>query len=76
MKIATLDEAKAHFSQLFIQALTGESVIITNGTQTLQLVPYTKKLPARKGAQLKETLNLSPDFNSPFPEEILKKFYT
>jgi prevent-host-death family protein len=69
-------DAKTRFSQLIIQALKGEEIIIArDGKPLVRLVPYTEEPEARKGGQFKGLLQMSDDFDAPLPDDLLKLFY-
>jgi prevent-host-death family protein len=74
--LVNIHEAKTHFSKFINQALKGEEIVIAkDGKPLIRLVPYTEETEVRKGGQFKGLIQISEDFDSPLPEEILKQFY-
>lgn len=76
MTYVNIHEAKTHFSKLINQALHGEEIIIARGGEPLiKLVPYVEEKRERKGGQFLGLIQISEDFDSPLPQDILNQFY-
>ena len=74
--LVNIHEAKTHFSKFIEQALKGDEVIIARDSKPLiRLVPYTEEPQTRRGGQFKGLIQISDDFDTPLPEEMLKHFY-
>ncbi len=74
MYAINIHEAKTRFSQLVDAASKGEEIIIAKaGKPTARLVPFVSKKIRRFGV-LKGKIKISPDFDAPLPEEVLKEF--
>lgn len=74
--IVNIHDAKTHFSKFIKQVLNGDEVIIArDGKPLVRLVPYTEEPQIRRGGQFKGLIQISDDFDSPLPEDILKQFY-
>jgi prevent-host-death family protein len=69
MQSMTLDEAKAHLSDLIEAAVAGEEVFIEkNGDLSVQLVPRVIKKRKRQFGSAKGLISMAPDFDEPLNE--------
>lgn len=67
-----MHQAKTNLSKLVASALAGEEVIITRaGKPVARLVPIRQR---RQGGLDRGRIWISPDFDDPLPEEILREF--
>ena len=74
-KPVNLYEAKTHLSELVERAARGEEVVIAKaGKPKARLVPLARPVKHRKPGDWKGRVVISPDFDAPFPEEILAGF--
>jgi prevent-host-death family protein len=74
--VKNLYEAKTELSSLVERAALGEEIIIAkNGKPMAKLVPIPKRKGKRKLGCWKGKIWISPDFDDPLPEELLKAFY-
>jgi prevent-host-death family protein len=78
MSAFNLYEAKTSLSQLVERAANGEEVIIAKaGKPMVKLVPVSKaKKPKRRkfGRNALGITYISPDFDEPLPDDLLKAF--
>ncbi|HDN79959.1 MAG: type II toxin-antitoxin system Phd/YefM family antitoxin [Chloroflexi bacterium] len=77
MVIVNVYEAKTHFSKLLLRVEAGEEIIIAKaGKPVARLIPFTQHPPKRKRVpgSAKGRIWVSPDFDAPLPEEVLKDF--
>ncbi len=73
--IVNLHEAKIHFSKLINRVMSGEEIIIAKtGTPVARLVPFQRNQTQREPGSAKGMIEISPDFDNPFPDEILNLF--
>jgi prevent-host-death family protein len=70
-----LPQLQADFAQLLRRVLSGEEVIISQaGTPIARIVPIAaQSLPRVPGLDRGKVI-ISPDFDAPLPEDILKDF--
>ena len=72
MKIVNVHAAKTNLSELIVQALAGEEIVIArNGTPVARLTPFDVPEPARKFGALAGRLKVGPSFFEPLPAEEL-----
>ena len=74
MTVVTVNmhKAKTELSKLVARALEGEEIILTRyGKPVVRLVPIRQP---RVPGGLKGKIWMSPDFDAPLPEEILREF--
>jgi prevent-host-death family protein len=72
MKIVNIHAAKTNLSELIVQALAGEEVVIArNGTPVARLTPFDVPEPARTFGALAGRLKVGPRFFEPLPAEEL-----
>jgi len=71
-----IHDAKTHLSS-FIARLNevGEIIISRAGEPVARLLPIKKKSGKRILGSAKGKIKISPDFDDPLPESILKLFY-
>lgn len=68
-------EAKTHLSQLLARVAQGEEIIIAKaGKPVARLVPATEALQQRVPGSARGRITISPDFDAPLPEDVLKEF--
>lgn len=71
---ANMHQAKTDLSKLVARALEGDEVIIMrNGTPVVKLVPFTEG--RRVLGQARGQVWVSPDFDDPLPDDLLRAFY-
>lgn len=71
-----IHDAKTHFSKYINRVLKGDEIIIArDGKPLVRLIPYSEEPQKRHGGQFKGLIQISDDFDSPLPDEILKQFY-
>lgn len=69
-----IDEAKAKLSQLVDKAALGEDVVLSrNGRPLVRITQLEPRRRVRFGV-LKGKLEVSPDFDSPLPDQVLAGF--
>ena len=74
-KTVNLYEAKTHLSELVERAARGEEVVIAKaGEPKARLVPLARPVKHRKVGGWKGRVVISPDFDTPLPEEIRAAF--
>ncbi|WP_028308169.1 type II toxin-antitoxin system Phd/YefM family antitoxin [Desulfitibacter alkalitolerans] len=74
-KKINVHEAKTHFSKLVARVINGEEFIIAKaGKPVARLLPIKEKASKRLPGSAKGKIFISPDFNSPLPEDMLKEF--
>jgi prevent-host-death family protein len=72
MKIVNMHAAKTNLSELIMQVLAGEEIVIArNGTPVARLTPFDVPEPARKFGALAGRLEVGPAFFEPLPAEEL-----
>ncbi len=70
-----IHEAKTNLSKLLARVKRGQEVIIArSGNPIAKLVPIEEKVSQRLPGTAKGMVFLSPDFNEPLPEKVLKDF--
>jgi prevent-host-death family protein len=75
IQIVNIHEAKTHFSKLLDRVMNGEEIIIAKaGTPVARLLPITEKPVKRVPGSAAGKIWISPDFNAPLPEDVLKDF--
>jgi prevent-host-death family protein len=68
MKVVNMHAAKTNLSELIVQALAGEEIVIArNGAPVARLTPFDVPEPARKFGVLAGRLKVSPSFFEPLP---------
>ena len=71
MITVTIDQAKSQLSMLITQAISGEDVVISDGsTPKVRLVPIAS-LPKRQFGSLKGVVSLDESFFEPLPVDEL-----
>lgn len=71
-----IHEAKTHFSSLLTRLYEeGEIIISRAGKPIARLLPIRKSPGKRTLGSAKGKIKMSPDFNAPLPESVLKSFY-
>lgn len=76
MTKVNIHEAKTHLSRLLKRVIAGEEVIIAkNGQPVAKLVPFRKPGKERQLGTERGKIRISPDFDDPLPDEILRAFY-
>jgi len=70
--MVNMHQAKTELSKLVARALAGEEVIVTrNGKPVVRLMPISQQ---RTPGGLEGKIWISPDFDAPLPEEVLREF--
>jgi len=70
-----IHEAKTHLSQLLARVEGGEEIIIAKaGKPIARLVPVDKRIARRVPGSAKGKVTISPDFDAPLPEAVLREF--
>ena len=73
--LVNIHEAKTNLSKLLKKVKEGQEIIIARaGNPVARLVPYTDKPSRRVPGSAKEKIFISPGFNDPLQEEILREF--
>lgn len=74
MATVTVHHAKTHLSRLIADALAGEEVVISRGSEpVVKLVPViTPKKEPRRPGRLKGVISFDERFWDPLPEEELR----
>ncbi len=74
-KTVNIHEAKTNFSKLLTRVRMGEEIIIAKaGKPVARLVPIRSRPAERVPGSAKGQIWISPDFDAPLPEEILREF--
>lgn len=74
-RIVNIYEAKTKLSQLIKAVTEGEQVVIAKaGRPLVRLVSYEAPPPPRRFGLLEGEVKLTPDFDDPLSEEVLKSF--
>ncbi len=75
IQIVNIHDAKTHFSQLLDRVMNGEEVIIAkSGKPVARLLPISDRSASRKPGSAEGKIWISPDFDSPLPDNVLKDF--
>ncbi len=70
-----IHEAKTNLSKLLKKVKAGEEVVIAKaGVPVAKLVPYNAVPSRRAPGSAKNKIFVSPDFNDPLTEEMLREF--
>jgi len=70
-----IHEAKTQFSRLLARVESGEEIIIAKaGRPIARLVPIIERPKRRTPGSAEGKIIISPDFDAPLPESILKAF--
>ena len=70
-----IHEAKTHLSKLLQRVIAGEEIVIAKfGKPVARIVPFEQKRVRRVPGSAKGKIWLAPDFDAPFPSEILDAF--
>jgi len=73
--LVNIHEAKTHFSKLLMRVQSGEEITIAKaGKPIAKLVSIQPERKQRRPGSAKGKIWISPDFNDPLPEDILKSF--
>lgn len=76
-KIVNIHEAKTHLSRLLARVMGGEEIVIAkSGKPVARLVPFSKTPAERNPGTAAGDIVLSPDFDTPLPDELLEGFET
>jgi prevent-host-death family protein len=68
-------QAKTHLSKLLDRVMQGEEIIIARaGKPVARLVPVAPRPARRIPGSARGQVHVSPDFDAPLPEEILRSF--
>lgn len=74
--LINIHEAKTNFSKIINQVLKGKEIVIAkDGHPLVRLIPYVENVDERHGGQLKGLINISEDFDTALPDDLLKLFY-
>jgi prevent-host-death family protein len=75
MQTINIHEAKTQFSKLIEAVAEGKQVVIARaGKPVARLVAIEMKQSIRKAGALKGKINISDDFDSPLPNDIISAF--
>jgi len=75
MKTVNIHQAKTHLSRLVDEAAGGEEIVIARaGKPVARLVALPAKKSRRKPGSAKGKIWISPDFDAPLPEDMLRAF--
>lgn len=75
MTTVNIHQAKTNLSKLLETVLHGEEVIIAKaGKPVAKLIPILETVPERVPGALKGKINISKDFDSPLPQNIIDDF--
>jgi len=70
-----IHEAKTNFSKLLARVSAGEEVVIARaGKPIARIVPFSERPMRRTPGSAKGKVAISPDFDAPLPEPVLKAF--
>ena len=70
-----IHDAKTNLSRLVDLAASGSEVVIAKaGRPVAKLVPLSPPRRVRKPGSLKGKIRISPDFDAPLPDELLRAF--
>ena len=70
-----IHEAKTNLSKLLARASAGEEIVIARaGKPIARIVPFRERPMRRTPGSAKGKVAISPDFDAPLPEPILKTF--
>jgi len=73
--LVNIHEAKTHFSKLLMRVQSGEEITIAKaGKPIAKLVSIRPERKQRRPGSAKGKIWISPDFNDPLPEDVLKSF--
>lgn len=74
-QIVNVHEAKTHFSKFLDRVMNGEEIIIAKaGKPVARLMPISDKPAQRLPGSAAGKIWVSPDFDDPLPEDVLKDF--
>ena len=70
-----IHDAKTHFSKLIDRVVNGEEITIAKaGRPVARLVPLPPRVRRRIPGTARGAFQLSPDFDDPLPEDLLRDF--
>ena len=74
-QIVNVHEAKTHFSKFLDRVMNGEEIIIAKaGKPVARLLPIGNKPVQRQPGSAAGKIWVSPDFDEPLPDDVLKDF--
>ncbi len=74
-QIVNIHEAKTHFSKFIDRVMNGEEIIIAKaGKPVARLLPIIDKPAQRHPGSAAGKIWVSPDFDAPLPDDVLKDF--
>ncbi|MCX6066104.1 MAG: type II toxin-antitoxin system Phd/YefM family antitoxin [Chloroflexi bacterium] len=74
-QIVNIHEAKTHFSKFIDRVMNGEEIIIAKaGKPVARLLPIIDKPAQRHPGSAVGKIWVSPDFDAPLPDDVLKDF--
>jgi len=74
-QIVNIHEAKTHFSKFIDRVMNGEEIIIAKaGKPVARLLPIIDKPAQRHPGSAAGKIWVSPDFDAPLPDNVLKDF--
>ncbi len=74
-QIINVHEAKTHFSKFLDRVMNGEEIIIAKaGKPVARLLPISDKPAQRQPGSAAGKIWVSPDFDAPLPDDVLKDF--
>ena len=75
METVNLYEAKTQLSKLVDRAAVGEEIVIAKAGRPLaRLVPMSRRTEQRPLGLLRGRVRVSPDFDDPLPNDLLRGF--
>lgn len=67
-------EAKTHFSKLLSRVQAGEEIIVAKAGKAVARLSPVHESRSRTPGSAKGKLWMSPDFDAPLPEDVLRDF--
>ncbi len=75
MRSINMHEAKTNLSRIAEEVAAGEEIIVAKaGKPKMRLVPIEGKRKNRQLGLLKGKIHVSPDFDTPLPQNIIDEF--
>lgn len=73
--VVNIHEAKTHLSRLLVRASTGEEIVIAKAGKPVARLVSIAEVPAQRlPGTAKGQVTISPDFDTPLPQELLDAF--
>jgi prevent-host-death family protein len=73
-RMVNVHEAKTHLSQLLEAVRLGEEVIIARAGRPVARLSRLEEAAPRQPGSARGLIQVSPDFDAPLPEELLRAF--